>query len=85
MNDIEILADDIKFYKNITSPVKCSALCKGEDECFVWTYYSGMCHMKSNRVFTAKNPPVTSGRRECNNSGNDCYWTRSYLFVAFLL
>ena len=69
MDRIEILGDDIKLQENVKSNLECSKLCKGETDCSLWTYISGKCYLKDNRVFTVKKHMRVSGERNCTSTG----------------
>ena len=70
MDKMEIQAKNIRRLKNVVSHTKCANLCKRWQKCSLWTYATGSCKFKNNMVYTVKNSLVTSGERNCNNSGN---------------
>ena len=81
MDQLEIVAEKVRHFKNITSYAKCSELCNGVEDCSVWTYFSGACILKNNMVYTTKNSFVTSGEKYCNDSGNIFYSSENAFWI----
>ena len=78
MDDSELQGEDIEVHKNVQGHMDCKGLCEGNGECSFWTHISGVCYLKTNDVFTVRQPDAISGEKNCSGSGNNLRFLYSH-------